>query len=191
MFKEGAMFESLLAAKKEPAPDPAVIERLVDDLCGGDKGACEAARVALIGVGAPAVVALTALLHDTDEHKRWEAARVLSKIGNPAAAHELVRSLLDNNSGIRWLAAQGLIAAGRPGLPALLEALIQHSESVWLREGAHHILRALVSRAPADPIAPVLAALEGVEPDLTVPIAAHKALHGVAEPGNEAQAKQP
>ncbi len=49
------------------------------------------------------------------------------------------------NLGIRWLAAEGLIGLGEAGLRPLLEALVHHSDSAWLREGAHHVLKALAA----------------------------------------------
>ena len=47
---------------------------------------------------------------------RWEAAKALGKIGDPKAALALVGALEDPRSGIRWLAAEGLMAIGREAL---------------------------------------------------------------------------
>lgn len=71
---------------------------------------------------------------------------------------------------------------GREGLAPLLEALEHNSTSVRLREGAHHVLHDLVSRkGMLEPslrtaIRPILTALNDVEPAVTVPRAAQKAL---------------
>ena len=51
-----------------------------------------------------------------------------------------------------------------------------HSESVWLRQGAHHILCSRSDPATQSLLAPVCAALEGIASDLTIPSAAQKAL---------------
>jgi hypothetical protein len=67
---------------------------------------------------------------------------------------------------VRWLAAEGLIAAGSTVLAPLLGALARHSNSIWLRLGSHHVLRDLGSASPTvrQLVAPVLEALEGPEP---------------------------
>ena len=94
------------------------------------------------------------------------------------AASELVATLEDSNFGVRWLAAEGLIAIGREVLPPLMEALTKHSDSAWLREGAHHVLHDLANRDPEvkDFVAPVITALEGSEPEIGVMELAHTAL---------------
>jgi HEAT repeat protein len=89
----------------------------------------------------------------------------------------MVRALEDESFGVRWLAAEGLIAMGQAGIPSLLRALMVRSDSPWLRAGAHHVLRSLAENPLHQYLAPVLAALDDVEPTLAVPIAAHDALY--------------
>jgi hypothetical protein len=50
------------------------------------------------------------------------------------------------------------------------------SDSVELREGAHHVLRALNQGDLADIVTPVLKTLEQYEPELAVPFSAEEAL---------------
>ena len=60
----------------------------------------------------------------------------------------------------------------------MLEALIKRSDSVWLREGAHHVLHDL-SKGDLelkDLVAPVIAGLEGIEPEVEVLEPANTAL---------------
>ncbi len=73
---------------------------------------------------------------------------------------------------MRWLAAEGLIRMRKASLKPIFQALIERSDSKWLREGAHHVLHALAKSGLDDRVAPVLAALEGIEPTATVPNAA-------------------
>lgn len=178
------MFEFLQGPSKEArardlAAEADRIATLIEGLLGGEAATRDAARRALIVTGGAAVPALADLLASPDEAARREAAIVLSSCATPDAAPALVAALEDQNSGIRWLAAKGLIAAGRGGLEPLLRELINRSESVWLRDGAHHVLRALVRRSADDPVGAVLGALEGPEPDLTVPPAAMGALRAL------------
>jgi HEAT repeat protein len=143
------------------------------------------ARWELVSIGEPAVPALLKLLKDQREGVRWEAAKALSQIGDPAAAPKLVEVLEDDNFGVRWLAAEGLICTGSQGLVPLLRALERHSDSKWLRDGAHHVIRSLVGEPTLhDTLAPVLTALEGIEPVLEAPPAAQTALCTLLETAN-------
>jgi len=71
---------------------------------------------------------------------RWEAAKALSQIANPASIQALLEALSDKTFEVRWMAAEGLIRIGRKAVIPLLEALVEHSDSYWLREGIHHVL---------------------------------------------------
>jgi HEAT repeat protein len=133
------------------------------------------ARESLVAIGGPAVPALIEVLGDSNKHVRWEAAKALSQIGDPAAAEALVKTLEDELFGVRWLAAEGLIALGRDALKPLLQALIERSDSDWLRQGAHHVLHELAGTGLED-VRPVLAALEDIEPSIEVPPVARATL---------------
>ncbi len=168
-------------AQGTPA-DPATINSLIADLRGHDEMR-QRARQALVAIGRPAVAPLMEALADPNENVRWSAAKALGQIGDPAAAPALANALKDENSGVRWLAAEGLTALGREGLVPLLEALEERSDSAWLRQGAHHVLHDLAGKGLRELVAPVLAALEDIEPTVEVPWAARtalKALRGAA-----------
>jgi HEAT repeat protein len=157
--------------------DQAGIDALIAKLRTHDGLVREQARKTLVAMGSKAVASLLPLLTDSNDQVRWEAAKALSEIGDPSAASALVVALEDESFGVRWLAADGLIAMGRDALPPLLEALEEDGDSLWLREGAHHVLRMLAAEHGLhDRVAPVLTALEGLEPDIDVPLAARKAL---------------
>ncbi len=155
----------------------ATIDGLIEALASDDGVAQGAARSALVRQGSRAVPALCSALVATNPDVRWEAARALREIGDPEAAPSLERALEDDSFDVRWIAAEGLITLGQNGLRSLLEDLVQRPPSARLLEGAHHVLKALdgADRLPAE-VQPVLAALEGFEPDLTVPPAAQSAL---------------
>lgn len=161
--------------------DSATISSLVADLASHDGQVRERARQCLVDIGGPAVALLIEALGDPNSQVRWEAAKALGQIADPVAAPALVKALRDKGFAIRWLAAEGLIALGSKGLVPLLRALIERSDSVWLRQGAHHVLHDLVGRVPEEVLQPVLAALEGVEPSLEVPLAAETALDALTE----------
>jgi HEAT repeat protein len=87
-----------------------------------------------------------------------------------------VQALEDSDFGVRWLAAEGLVKMGDAALAPLFMALEKRADSTWQREGAHHVLRIMADRGASDWVAPVMAALEGVEPVLEVPLKARDAL---------------
>ena len=150
---------------------------LARDLASEDPVTRERACRALILLGSQAVPALVELLASPHDHARREAARALSKIHDPSSAAALVLALEDELPGVRWLAGEGLIAMGRNGLAPLFQGLIRQSNSVRLRQGAHHILRALAGGGDTGrAIGPVMEALEGPEPISALPIAAFNAL---------------
>jgi HEAT repeat protein len=148
----------------------------VESLASADGVERHAARVKLEQIGAPAVPALVKALKSANDYARWEAARALGEIADPRAVPTLVDALKDQRSAIRWLAATALINLGREALVPLLQGLEGNSDSIWFRDGAHHVLRSLVRDGVADEAMPVLEALEDIEPCIGAPIAAYHVL---------------
>lgn len=169
------------ATEKHHAPfrvpsDPDTINELIAALGDCNGLARQRARHSLVAIGKPAVPALVEALTDPNGQRRWEAAKALGPIRDPSAAPALVRAMDDEDFGVRWLAAEGLIVLKRAGLVPLLQALAEHPDRVWIREGVHHVCRMLVDHDLHDLVAPVLAALDGVEPVLEASRAAQATL---------------
>ncbi len=166
--------------KKGSSPSETLsqIKSLIAQLHSKDGIVRQEARRGLEFIGKQAACHIIPLLKDPEEDVRWEAAKALAEIVDVRAASQLVATLDDSNFGVRWLAEEGLIAIGRDALPPLMKALTKHSDSAWLREGAHHVLRGLVEKdlAMEGLLAPVIAALEGAEPEIGVVEPAYAAL---------------
>jgi HEAT repeat protein len=162
---------------------PDTIKSLISELRTHDWRRREGARWALVALKEAATAALVDTLEDRDWHARWEAAKALGEIADPKAGPALVEALKDRRFAVRWLAAEGLIALRADCLRPLLRSLARNADSLWLRGGAHHILRDLseghLSRELTDIVKPVLAALEHPEPSLEVPVAASAALEAL------------
>jgi HEAT repeat protein len=156
--------------------DSETVEALIGDLASKDGVARVRARQALVSIGSKAVTALSGILKSPDQGQRWEAAKALGQIGDPAATGVLVQALADEVFDIRWLAAEGLIKIGRPAVAPLLKWLIEHSDSVWGREGAHHVLHDLRDQTLKKKLRPVLEALEDTEKNIEIPLVAETAL---------------
>ncbi len=158
----------------------ATASQLVERLSLADGMARDAAREAIVKIGKPMTPRLVQLLSSPDEQLRWEAAKALAAIGDPAAAPALVGALEDPSFGVRWLASSGLITLGRDGLRPLLIALMQNSGTVLLRSAAHRIVFDLAGREELYVLLkPVLDALESAEPAVSVPGAAQSALQAL------------
>jgi len=162
------------------------IQQWITDLGSSSESERKKARSSLITEGANAVPDLIQALSNSNRQSRMEVVKIFSQMRDPSAAPALVRALEDEDHDIRWTAMKGLIAFERAGLEPLLEALMKDFDSVWLREGAHHILNVLKKKKYLrQPCLSVLQALEGVEPGVTVPWAAEAAWESLFGPGKE------
>ena len=156
------------------------LDPLINALHSKDGEERRQARLSLVSLKSEAVDPLLEMLHDPDHEVLWEAAKALGEIADPRSAPALVEILGDAGFDIRWLAAEGLIALGKAGLEPLLEALVIKADSVYLREGAHHVMYDLSHKGFRDQLAPVMDAIEGVDPEIEVREPARKALQAIA-----------
>ena len=152
------------------------VKALVADLTCPDGFNRLMARRALVYIGPPAVAELTRSLEHHEPLRRWEAAKALSEIGDAHSTDALIKALTDKVFDVRWLAAEGLIAIGDTVLPPLLREVMKSPDSIWLREGAHHILHELSNAGIAAVIDPLMRALEDSDASLQVPLLSRKAL---------------
>jgi HEAT repeat protein len=151
-------------------------QSLVADLDSQDGQVRGRARKSLVAIGGRVVKPLVKALAGKKEWVRWEAAKTLGQIGDPSAVQAMIKALEDKMFDVRWLAAEGLIAIGREALIPLLQALMDHPDSLWLREGVHHVLHDLDKSKLTEILQPVIAALEGFEPSVEAPLATEVAL---------------
>jgi len=160
----------------------ASVDALITDLASKNGQTREAARTSLVSIGKTTVPFLLPLLNNRKHQIRWEAVKALGEIKDPTAIDGLLQALTDEEFAVRWLAAEGLVSLGSQVVVPLLQALIQIQEtaSVLLRDGAHHILRALIAGDLEKDIKPVLTALEDIDFPVKVLAAARKALKDLA-----------
>ncbi len=153
------------------------IQALIAQLSDHDKITRTHVRQELVDIGDASVPALIETLESDNTTIRWESCKALGQIADPQAAQALIRHLSDSEFAIRWLAAEALMDLDLAGVIAVLRALVHESpEDLWLREGAHHILRALRGSWYGEFLAPVIKALEQRDAAITVLTKAYKAL---------------
>ena len=140
------------------------------------------AREALEQVGRATTPYLIEKLQSPIADVRWEATKALGHIADPKAAPALVGMLMDQSFEIQWLAAEALIALGRAAVRPLLEGLVHNYGSVYLRQGAHHVLHDLERRHLLTPptllVLDDLRSMQSLEP---YPVSARRALKDLPE----------
>ncbi len=161
--------------------DASSVDSLIEELRGKDGLARQKARIALVKIGEPALDALVNAFEDKSDVMHWEVAKALSQIGGSKAAETLIQALEDKEFSIRWIGAEGLVHVGQNGVMALLKALTERADSVWLREGAHHVFhdlthKNLVAGKTNEQLSLVLEALNHGDPVTETNGSAHKAL---------------
>jgi hypothetical protein len=161
--------------------DPAQIDALVARLGAPDYADRREAREALVAVGTPAANAVARALNSPDAEVRWEAARALVDIRDQGSIPALIDALIDENPGVRWLAAEALAAIGDISVAPILRRLLQHSESPWLREGAHHVFCTLRHGDRRTLLLPVISALERSDAATTALASVDQALRQIED----------
>ena len=144
-------------------------QRLADliEALGSDDGPKrKRARETLTLLGEAAIPLLRDLLSSANKRTRWEAAKTLAAMIDPASAEALVGLVTDEYSEVRWLAASGLINLGPRSVTAVLESLIRHPESAGHRQVARRVLRRLASDngVLAEIVGPAVDALDHPDP---------------------------
>jgi HEAT repeat protein len=122
------------------------IPDLIAELENDDYLKRQHARLILVHLEPKSIPALLDALKSPNAQIRWEAVRALGEIRNPETIPALTDMLMDEDTGVRWVAMEGLITMGRKTLRPILEKFVKDFDSLWLREGVHHILRVLKDR---------------------------------------------
>jgi HEAT repeat protein len=149
------------------ATDALIEDRTVDallaELASDDVVMRRRARNTLVAIGEPALPEMLEELAHGEFPVRWEVAKTLGEMRHPRAVPGLIEALEDKEQDVRWLAAVALAAIGREAIEALLEALIERSDSGYLRQGVHHVLTIYRDWKLEEPLAHVRDALGPLE----------------------------
>lgn len=122
------------------------IEELIHGLSSNNSVERIKSRHELVKIGKPAIEFLIGLQYSDVQHIRWEAIKTLSQIADPDCIPILINALENEMHDVRWLAAEGLIDIGKESVIPLFETLEIRQDSKFVREGVHHILKALESK---------------------------------------------
>ena len=156
------------------------LPQLISELSNKDGLVRRHARERVEHSGYEATPRLIELLDSPNINARWEAAKALIHIADPTAGPALVRALMDESFEIQWLAAEALIALGQDAIGPLLEGIIHNYGSIFIRQGAHHVLHDLEQRQLLSPeVHRVLDDLRCLEPTEPIPLSAVRALETI------------
>lgn len=122
------------------------IQELIEQLSDKNGFERESARKQLVAMGEVVVPYLVNLTDDPAHILRWESMKGLAEMGLPSLTNFFIEKLENDESDVRWIAAEGLIKIGPSSVNPLLKALIEKSDSVFLLSGSHHIIHALLSK---------------------------------------------
>jgi HEAT repeat protein len=154
----------------------------ISQLGNPDPGIRMEIRRKILNLGKPVIPYLIANLYNRNDLIRCEAAQILSVIDGSKTPKTLVLALDNPDLKRRWDATQDLIEYDRAAVIALLRALSSSYASVWLRQGAQHVLKILKKRGSLTPEEEkVVDAFTDIEPSVSVPSAAVKALTALEE----------
>ena len=120
------------------------------------------ARMALVEMGAPAVIPLSeALQHSKLDQTRWGAAKALGEIVDVRSLPALVNALDDTDSDVAWLAGMALKKFEQAAWKILLQKLIENGvDSVRLRNGTRHVFSGQKREGFNDLLEELMTALE-------------------------------
>jgi HEAT repeat protein len=153
-----------------------LIKEQIAELSSKDGVKRQKARHVLVEIGKDAVKDLSGLLEHPKDTVRWEAVKALSQIKDPMTARHLVQALGDESEGVRWVAAEGLISLHKAGLVALLQVLAEAKNTVFLKTGAHHVVKTLAEQYDFEGKAELIGTLENNAAHLEIPIISRKVL---------------
>jgi HEAT repeat protein len=93
-------------------------------------------------------------------HVRIATVKVLKYIADKRSIPILIYLLDDSETGIRWIAAEGLINIGRSSILPLLRSIRDRKNPAFLYRGAHHVLNGLLYADEKEKLKPLLLSLD-------------------------------
>ena len=156
------------------------IKEFLNDLDNDDLEVRNRARQQLARLGSNAVSDLIHQLKTDNPRCRWEATKILGDIHDETAVDALVEALVDDSINVHWAATEALIKYGPGAVLPLLEGITRHFDSMRFRQGAYHILHILERFHHLSPeVQEVLDALRSIEPSVSAPWAAERAIEKI------------
>jgi len=145
-------------------PEDLEIKQLLNALGSEDGMERKKARKKLVAKGTDMIDYLMELVHHPKHIYRWEALKTMEEIRDVSCIPLFIEALEDDESDIRWIAAEGLIKLGIQSIRPILKALVEKPASTFTLAGAHHVFYDLKksNELPKDfPVDKLLSVLKG------------------------------
>lgn len=120
--------------------DAAAVAPLLSALRGADEQTGSQIFSALVQLGSVAVPSLIEASASNSAWMRWHCTRALAEIGDQRAVPLLVSELCDADHSVAWMAAKGLVHAGKRSVAPVLRLLMSEEMTPWLAETASYVL---------------------------------------------------
>jgi hypothetical protein len=157
-----------------------MLERLLSD----DRSIRIQTREEIEQIGIDIIPHLGEILYFDNHKLRWEAAKTLEQMAYVEGIDIQLQALEDEESDIRWIAAEGLVKLGRKSILPILKKIVNDgTESVFFIKGAYHVLQKLdIEEDLKEKLKPIVKALNKKKLIHTeVPKLANELLHEFEE----------
>jgi HEAT repeat protein len=138
------------------------------------------ARKNIADLGKEVLPFIYQLLTSKDYFVRREAAKIIELLPDKGSISVLLNLLDDEESGIRWVAAEGLAKIGRDSIVPLLKALVKCNGTFYIQKGALHVFNTVFTPEEKEELRPLMLSLHNyLEFDAIASVEASKALRTV------------
>jgi hypothetical protein len=144
-----------------PDDSPEILLRQITGLLeSGNNPDIHKTIIALGNKGTSIVPLLHEIICSEIGHIRVEAVKVLKYLADKRSIPLLIYLLDDSETGIRWIAAEGLVNIGRSCIVPLLKSIRDRKNPAYLYKGAHHVLNRLLYEDEKEELMPLLHSLD-------------------------------
>ena len=103
-----------------------------------------AARKNLIGLGKDILPYMYKLLNSKDYMLKKEAGKIIELLPDKRSIPIFLNLISnDDDSGMRWIASEGLVKIGRDSIVPLLKAMVKCNSTYYIEQSAHHVFNTL------------------------------------------------
>lgn len=158
---------------------PDKYKRILERLSSSDSSLRIETRKELVDIGADVIPHLSEILFFNDHHLRWEAAKTINQLADNDGIEIQIKTLEDDQSDIRWIAAEGLVKMDKKSIVPILRKLQEEgTDSIYLVKGAYHVLHKIY---PGDELKeklkPLVKALNNKKLYHEIPVLVNELLH--------------
>ncbi|MFC2086210.1 HEAT repeat domain-containing protein [Bacteroidota bacterium] len=140
---------------------PDKYKRILERLASSDSSLRIETRNELVDIGTDIIAYLSEILFFNDHHLRWEAAKTINQMAETEGIEIQIKTLEDDQSDIRWIAAEGLVKMGKKSIVPILKKLQEvGTDSIYLIKGAYHVLHKIyIEKELKEKLKPLVKAL--------------------------------